>query len=1235
MVSLVVFILLSSFIRTDLKFEAGINIIDTGRINDSNLNQSNQDKIIPEIPLKLDAREGEEGFYPYDPILSTQGQSNTLEVEDKLQYSDSETFNLTNKRTGSESTDYIGGAYDVANLTYEEISYETEITNIVAVKDFYSYESYTSGLVGILRDSPANNYLAQGFEIEWEKAKFSAVRAYIEGAGTTDSIRLLLFPSKTEAGRIKPDTNALLSSTVWYDPDELPLPVMNGTTMVELPTFNFNTEVTLSKGIYFIVIQFSDNDGFFQRYDLFLWYGNDYDEDPLKTPLSYQSTEEGPWEDVLFNFTLEVELLPVDNGGFALTIDNPKSINLRDNGVQINETSFSIEGDFVGEHILTSNTSIDIYCTRHYNFLITYETDAVYLITNSTFNEHTCYWNISWNTDSISSFYALTSRNLSIATPMDWNDSFNWYYNDAIVYPSERTQQGYITYLGTNTSSGSWKIETTSPNHVFSTVLSDEFGESERYLLGYWTTNETHVFGYNGSNIYVSVLIKSNYTELMNISSGSLNFTLYDRNGEYVLRKTNTNTSFIFEDKTDYCVSDVQSVISGVFETNLTFDPSINGSDLPGFWTAVIQWQNGSEVGFLTQRIVVQSQTLFSVNFEEIPGEGEWVEKLEISREIGDEITFLSYFYNISEPYFNLTETFVSGANVSLTKSWNDQVTKLNETENNYHVSFIVDTTLGFNGLELLATGPFLEEHYVNINMTVFFESKILNVGVTENTIQYSSDSVYEFKFVNASDPINSTVPIEQLHIFANGTKLSENQFEYETNGGVTTLTIIGEESLLEPGSYIIEVQAFNEKFRYDYRIENAFINYNLYVVLASYNVELSIVGEEVQQLEEFSFEVQITGTTQVLQTRGETPKQYIDPQGQITIYYEFTLHNGTVIQEEITIQVDNNQTESFTFITNPIEAPWRLKQLTATAVFVPEQDLANVIASSESEILSVPKISLPRFDKMVIYLFTNYTVISIVVSSISIILLLVLSMYILLLRPRKKRKVRKMKQEFFLKTKTILDDVSSIKKIIVVNNESSLPTFELDLDQEIKIDTSLITGFFQAISTVGSELTESKSQKTQKFDYGNFLVLSIPGENYSSYLLCSKGVSEQIENGLSEFTKWFDRIFVFKAKNWSGHINDFSTYDKQIIDRITEELYIWTLKPLRINPMIELKNAKLRKHEKEIINCINTTNKCTVTDIIEKMEKYSQEDKLIALFNLREREIIISEQTGPSFAEG
>ncbi|MCG3257335.1 MAG: hypothetical protein KAU62_14645, partial [Candidatus Heimdallarchaeota archaeon] len=704
--------------------------------------------IINDPSVKLEVRPEEVGS-PYSPISSISGSGDAFTIDDNFIYQESHSEDLLLKHTSIQANDYIQANYTVSDLGYNDDYYIYNISSMTALKDFYEIEAYTTRTVNRRIGFDEYRIVAQGFEVEWDYANFTKARLWLQEFPVfNDEVEIFLCPIGTDN---YPNATNVLSTAGSYTGSELASATTIDGVQI-LPTYTFN-EVTLSKGTYFIVV----NHTYVDQLSYIWWHGNN--TTPY-TGLAYRSLDNNngtgvSWGGNVWDFTLEIELLPV-NSTFdgALTFSDPKSISLRDNSTSIDNSYFTIQNSFIGFHYLKSNTSVSVNFDTLYYFSTTYSASSVYSITNSTFNSMTCDWNITWSSNQISTTYTLLSRNLSLIIPADWTSTFNWYYNLTSPFSYEKSFGTYITYLNTNTSAGDWWIETSSPNHLYSATFSDSVSETDRYVLGYWTTNGTDAFGYNGSTIYLDAFVRGDSGSVYNDTTGSLNYTLFDPSGLIVPLKTSLDANLSYVDVTYYSLNGLTNITEGYYSSSITFDPSVYGSDLSGFWTAMVYWDNGTEVGFYTQRIIVQTNTSFICEWEIEPGTNSWTTS-DIRREQFDDIDIRAFYYNISEPFFVGNGKAIPSAEVTYTPSWKAGGTFI-DSHPSYTATVNADPAVGIHTIDILASGAFLINHTASFDVTVFYKLAFDTLNTYYNA-NYTNNAYFYFALTDVSAGSNLT----------------------------------------------------------------------------------------------------------------------------------------------------------------------------------------------------------------------------------------------------------------------------------------------------------------------------------------------------------------------------------------------------------------------------------------------------------------------------------------------
>ncbi|MHA1592963.1 MAG: hypothetical protein ACTSUP_10910, partial [Candidatus Heimdallarchaeaceae archaeon] len=202
---------------------------------------------------------------------------------------------------------------------------------------------------------------------------------------------------------------------------------------------------------------------------------------------------------------------------------------------------------------------------------------------------------------------------------------------------------------------------------------------------------------------------------------------------------------------------------------------------------------------------------------------------------------------------------------------------------------------------------------------------------------------------------------------------------------------------------------------------------------------------------------------------------------------------------------------------------------------------------------------------------------------------------------------------------------VISLRKVIVVHNETGLPIYEWDLGETMTVDSSLVSGFLQAVSGMGGEISGGEAQAVRKIDYGQFCVSSASTDDLTTYLFSTGDISVDVEEGLASFIKWFGKKFKGTLEGqWDGVTDVFEQATRVIIDRLSEDLFIWTLHPLTVNPMKEKDVAKLDSFSQKLYKFIKDYKEVTISVALEYFNKSPIEETLTKLFELVDNTFIL-----------
>ncbi|MBA7525038.1 hypothetical protein ES705_17185 [subsurface metagenome] len=616
--------------------------------------------------------ENDQSRFPYKLLESEYGSGNTFDIMDNLSFNHPFELNLTKLTYLSANSESFFSIDQIAGYS-QNLKYN--IISITAITDYVYIESSVSSDDALAEGEYLT--IVQGFEITSDYANFLGADIFLDinGAGTLGIYSLDLFLIKDEEiEEVYPDINnvsKILSNDTHspYDSGNiLPSSVENGFTF-----YDFN-DVILSRGKYFIVANLSTIDTSSPG-QTFEWK---YNKDAPYGGKSYRYDDaKSQWDNETekVDYTLMPKILQLNSSKQPMTY-TPVDINLTDNLVEIHDVDQSILD--VGRHNLTSTVSVNIKFNNSYSFNKLFYGSSAYQTNNASYSDYSTSWNISWDINLID-FTSFTnpSRVHRIITPNDWDDSsFTFILNTSIPLIGQKVTNGYSCDLseilfGNTYNGGNLVFSSHSPNYLYDTSLTDGITETDTFVLGYWTYNTTHSIGHEGSTISADIFIKD--TSLVDITTGKLNFTLFDPNGNIIPFKTQIYANLSYFDTSNYTLLSSTQTSPGLYELSTSIDPSIYGTDIEGYWTVAYHWNNGSEVGFFSKRITVIKDTEAIFEWEELPANGEWFNNSlqDIRRINGHDISIRVVYYHSSDPFFTGYGTLISIVNwciISTTK---------------------------------------------------------------------------------------------------------------------------------------------------------------------------------------------------------------------------------------------------------------------------------------------------------------------------------------------------------------------------------------------------------------------------------------------------------------------------------------------------------------------------------------------------------------------------------------
>ncbi|NPD88636.1 MAG: hypothetical protein HGN29_07920 [Asgard group archaeon] len=209
-------------------------------------------------------------------------------------------------------------------------------------------------------------------------------------------------------------------------------------------------------------------------------------------------------------------------------------------------------------------------------------------------------------------------------------------------------------------------------------------------------------------------------------------------------------------------------------------------------------------------------------------------------------------------------------------------------------------------------------------------------------------------------------------------------------------------------------------------------------------------------------------------------------------------------------------------------------------------------------------------------------------------------------------------------KAREIFQSVFMIRKIIVVHHETSLPVFEQDFYENSNIDSSIVTGVLQAVSSIGREITGSPTS-IKKIEFHGFVVTNAYSGDYTVYLFSERSIHEALADGVQHIAKWFDVIFGHDGAQWDGSMDLFNEYKVTIREKICKELFLWFLYPIHISDLDPEQIKPLRPIEKDIISLIKSRERATTMILMDQLNSYTNGELLEALVQLVKSNIILT----------
>ena len=1122
----------------------------------------------------------------YIPVDDHIGTGDDFTINDDLGLYHSFELNLTKPTYSSLSSNQFS-IDDIAGYS-NQLAYGIE--KIESIPEYFVVEATQSGYDELAHDQ----YLAiaQGFTISWDYAEFYGTDIYLDiiGSGSLGTVELDLFLIKDE-GAVFPDvTNSskiLSNCTDNSFTNSNPVP---SAAASDLTYYDFD-DVILDKGKYFIVANLSTLD-LTDPAQTFAWRSKN------GAPFlgeSYRWDSSGPtWDNCTVNvdYTLAPKLLPLNQFQEPLSFTNPADIELEDNSDPITSLNQIILG--TGIHDLESTESVRIVFNNSYIFYIALNIVSNYRVSNSSHSEYSIDWNLSWDIPSINfSSYSNPNRSHVIYTPDDWSNSdFSLIANGSLPMTGWKDTQGYSfdlsSLLVSDTYQGaSLNFTTTSQNYLFDSALN-----SNSYNLGYWEANGTHATGYNGSTVLVDIFIKDSF--MQDVLTGSVNFSLYDPNGAIVPIKNESDyTNIIFTDLTSYTVLETTQISAGKYSINTVFDPSINGTDIEGDWTAVCLWQNGTEVGFYTLRISVSKSTTASFFWEETLGSSDFTNSsISIDRINQESVKAKIYYNNVSDPFYSEDGTPIKAAPVAYNTSWGTSGF-FSYIGPYYETNILINAVVGNYSITLMATGIYLETHTFTFDVRVFHTFTITPSAGGDFEAYYSDQESYvQFTVEDTSNSSSPVIP-DEIAFYLDEMLIKTTEYVV-TEFAVTSLIQLelfsGREGRdLVPGSYSIRISVSKQDFIVNYGQENATTTVNLEILTTPTTIDIVSSDDEVHWGNETTITFYYVDTI--------NPENI--PEASFNISLDLQAEDAEIIQ-----QTENLGLYSVTF-----------------RIFEPQETSINIFVTinktgyetKSNQLIKSISIINPE-EGIPIYIFVIIGIFALVA------MVTPLTVFI----RRKLDKDRRAEKALFARIYGLYESVLSITKLIIVHSATGLPVYEMDLGSEISLDPSLITGFLTAIASMGVELRGDKTGSVKRLQYRNFLVAGSESGQFTLYTFSETDLNEEIEEKLTVISDWFAKMFSNINEEWDGSTEVFRINLQGITEKIMKEIHLWIFYPFTVSPYKQAEIEELNGLQKRLIEYITDGDNMTISRIFDELDDVKIEIGLPIIFEFIENGILI-----------
>ncbi|MHA1932895.1 MAG: hypothetical protein ACW96X_10165 [Promethearchaeota archaeon] len=239
-------------------------------------------------------------------------------------------------------------------------------------------------------------------------------------------------------------------------------------------------------------------------------------------------------------------------------------------------------------------------------------------------------------------------------------------------------------------------------------------------------------------------------------------------------------------------------------------------------------------------------------------------------------------------------------------------------------------------------------------------------------------------------------------------------------------------------------------------------------------------------------------------------------------------------------------------------------------------------------------------------------------------------------------RKIKK-KNNLLLRTQKF-KDADNIQGILLIHSESGLPIYSKNYSDLMKGMNTLFSGFLQAISVVGEEISRKKSHKTDfiqidnkmsfqkvvEFDFKHFFCLILDMEELRTVLILKNKSSKRLKTEMFHFAVSTYLKFSDTLKNWDNSLDIFKREIPPLLNNFFNLYYKEAFKIAVLQSDLQKLKKELNLHRREYktmndIYTISEENRhFKIMNLLEKMTGKSEDIIIDAIEGLINHKLII-----------